>query len=142
MSELGAEAIVEFIDKYENSEADFKPQDESLATYAEKINKETGYINFKEMSSQQIINLVNGLYKSPGASCEYNNTRFKILMVEKVDVNSNAAPGTVIDSKKKLYIKTKDGAISVKILQFPGKKAMDIKSFLAGNSFEEGSILL
>ena len=58
-----------------------------------------------------------------------------------MDIISEKKAGTIIDSKKKLYIKTKDGVISVKSLQFPGKKAMDIKAFLAGNSFEEGSLL-
>lgn len=141
MAELGSLAIVEFIENYKNNNIVFTPQDNEKATYAEKIDKSTGFIDFEMMSTKQIINLINGLYSSPGASCMYRDVRFKILRAEEVDIISEKKAGTIIDSKKKLYIKTKDGVISVKSLQFPGKKAMDIKAFLAGNSFEEGSLL-
>lgn len=141
ISKLGATAIVEFIKKYEKNEIQFTPQNHEEATYAPKIDKKTGYIDFNKMSSKEIINLIRGLVPAPCASAVYKETRFKILDAKIIDEIYNKEAGTILDSNKKLIVKTLDGAISIERLQFPGKKAMDIKSFLAGNSFEEGIIL-
>lgn len=141
ISRLGSEGILEFIDKYEKNEINFVEQDHDKATYAPKIDKTTGYIDFQNMSSEKIINLINGLYPMPGASAVYNDIRFKILSADILEEEFNAQPGEIINADKKLFVKTVDGAISIKKVQFPGKKAMDIKSFLAGNKFEEKIIL-
>ena len=141
ISRLGRDAILEFIEKYENNEIVFTPQNHDDASYAPKIDKTTGYIDFNNMTSEEIINLINGLYPTPAASSIYKEERFKILDGEIVDGYNNGKVGEILDSNKKLIVKTKNSAISINKLQFPGKKAMDIKSYLAGNSFEEGVIL-
>lgn len=141
LSKMGAELILEFIKNLEDNNINFTKQDDNLSTYAEKIDKTTGFIDFNKMNSKEIDNLVRGLNDRMAASTTYKNERFKILEISFVDLDSNKKAGEIIDSKKKLYVKTLDGVISIDKLQFPGKKAMDIKSFLAGNSFEEGEIL-
>lgn len=141
ISRLGAEAIVEFIESYKKDEAVFVPQNHDEATYAPKIDKETGYINFKEMNTKEILDLVRGLYPAPAASAVYKDIRFKILEAKEVESEDGNLAGEILDSNKKLIVKTKDSAISIEKIQFPGKKAMDIKSYLAGNDFEEKIIL-
>lgn len=141
ISRLGRDAILEFIEKYENNEIVFTPQNHDDASYAPKIDKTTGYIDFNNMTSKEIVNLINGLYPTPAASSVYKKERFKILDGKIVDGYNNGKAGEILDSNKKLIVKTKDSAISIDELQFPGKKAMNIKSYLAGNSFEEGVIL-
>ncbi|MBP2025848.1 methionyl-tRNA formyltransferase [Peptoniphilus stercorisuis] len=141
ISRLGAEAIVEFIESYKKDEAVFVPQNHDEATYAPKIDKETGYINFKEMNTKEILDLVRGLYPAPAASAVYKDIRFKILEAKEVESEDGNLAGEILDSNKKLIVKTKDSAISIEKIQFPGKKAMNIKSYLAGNDFEEKIIL-
>lgn len=141
ISRLGAEAIVEFIESYKKDEAVFVSQNHDEATYAPKIDKETGYINFKEMNTKEILDLVRGLYPAPAASAVYKDIRFKILEAKEVESEDGNLAGEILDSNKKLIVKTKDSAISIEKIQFPGKKAMDIKSYLAGNDFEEKIIL-
>lgn len=141
ISRLGAEAIVEFIESYKKDKAVFVPQNHDEATYAPKIDKETGYINFKEMNTKEILDLVRGLYPAPAASAVYKDIRFKILEAKEVENEDGNLAGEILDSNKKLIVKTKDSAISIEKIQFPGKKAMDIKSYLAGNDFEEKIIL-
>lgn len=141
ISRLGAEAIVEFIESYKKDEAVFVPQNHDEATYAPKIDKETGYINFKEMNTKEILDLVRGLYPAPAAFAVYKDIRFKILEAKEVESEDGNLAGEILDSNKKLIVKTKDSAISIEKIQFPGKKAMDIKSYLAGNDFEEKIIL-
>lgn len=141
ISRLGAEAIVEFVESYKNNKAKFVSQNHEEATYAPKIDKETGYINFKEMDTKEILNLIRGLYPAPAASAVYKDTRFKILEAREVEDNSSSLAGEILNSNKKLIVKTKDSAMSIEKVQFPGKKAMDIKSYLAGNDFEEKIVL-
>lgn len=141
LASLSADTIIEFIEKYENGEIEFIPQDDSKSSYAKKINKKTGYIDFENMTSEEIINLINGLYPAPSASCMYEDKRFKIHEAKKLDGNFKGEPGEIIENNKKLYIKTTDGAISVERIQFPGKKAMDIKSFFLGNDLNLGTKL-
>ncbi|EFI42196.1 MULTISPECIES: methionyl-tRNA formyltransferase [Peptoniphilus] len=141
LAKMGAKLIVEFIEKLKNKNVNFKKQDEELATYAEKIERETGHIDFKKMSVFEIDRLVRGLNDRMYASSVYKGERFKIVEVEISKDIQNKLPGEIIDSNKKLIISAIDGTVSILKLQFPGKKLMDIKSYLAGNSFKVGEIL-
>ncbi|SHH44100.1 methionyl-tRNA formyltransferase [Anaerosphaera aminiphila DSM 21120] len=141
ISKLGSKLIVKFIEELESGEITFQKQDSTLATYAEKIDKFTGYIDFNTMKSGEIINLVRGLYKKPAASTVYKTERFKILRATQIEDNTSAVPGEIIESNKNLIVKTLDGAIEILEVQFPGKRIMNIEEYLAGNSFEVGSIL-
>ena len=63
--------------------------------------------------------------------------RVKLLLsnLEKIE-HSSEIPSIVTDNKTHLKIVVKDGFISILKLQMEGKKAMDIKSFLAGFQME------
>ena len=74
-------------------------------------------------------------------STTLDGTRFKITDISIDKEKSDAANGEVVSSNKELKIATLDGHINVKRIQFPGKKEMDIKSFLLGNKIEKGTIL-
>lgn len=141
ISKLGSELIVKFIEELESGEVTFQKQDNTMATYAEKIDKYTGYIDFNTMKSSEIINLVRGLYKKPAASTTYKAERFKILRANSIEDNTSAVPGEIIESNKNLIVKTLDGAIEILEVQFPGKRIMSIEEYLAGNSFEVGIVL-
>ena len=66
LSNLAAEKISEEIDDILEDKADFKEQDHSKATYAKKIDKKEGQINWNE-DAETIIGKINGLFPSPGA---------------------------------------------------------------------------
>ncbi len=140
LSNLGARAIMGFLAQHESGEVKFSPQDHSKSTYVGKINKSMGEIDFNS-SSKSIVNLIKGLYPQPGAFTKIGDAVLKIYSGKVVEYSGNEQPGTVISSKKELIIKTEDGAVSVEELQLPGKKRMDIVSFLLGNPIEEGIIL-
>ena len=140
LSFVGADLIIEYLKNIENNNINFIKQDDKNATYAEKITKETGLIDFKKMTSTEIINLVRGLCDREAATTTYKGEKFKILKASFIKSDKNVG-GKILDSNKKLHVGTIDGIISIEKLQFSGKKAMDIKSYLAGNSLEVGEIL-
>ena len=95
LSLLAAEKILDNIDDILDDKATFIEQDHSKATYASKIQKSEGEIDWTE-SAQNIIGKINGLYPTPGAFFIYNGERYKIL---KADIGSGIGnPGEVISN--------------------------------------------
>ena len=85
LSNLASEKIVGEIEEiFENKKTFFK-QDHSKATYAKKIKKIEGKINWKD-SAENILGKINGLYPNPGAWFYFKGKRYKIL---KANISNN-----------------------------------------------------
>jgi methionyl-tRNA formyltransferase len=151
MMQKGTELLLETIDKIADNKAEQMEQNIALTDkIAPKINKELLQIDWSQ-SVEKIHDLIRGL--SP---CLNGNTllkdvaicpsawfylqtengkqfRVKLLLSDfEVETNSFDVGSIVTDNKTHLKIATNDGFISILQLQMEGKKAMDIKSFLAG----------
>ena len=81
LSALAAEKILDNIDKILENKIEFKEQAHEEATYANKIEKSEGKIDWNN-SAESIIGKINGLYSSPGAWFIYNGERYKVLKAE------------------------------------------------------------
>ncbi len=134
MSNLGATALLEVLADFEKGIFNRVKQDDSLATYAPMIEREVGKIDFSK-TAMEVRNLIRGLNPTPSAYFTHNEITYKIHEADVVTGDSNKPCGSVLlfDKKNGLVINTNDGAISVKMIQKQGSKAMDIKSFLNGN---------
>lgn len=141
MSDLGSLAIRDTLLNFDELYKNRIKQDDSKATFTKKITKEMGKINW-ENNSLTIYNQIRALVDYPKAYFNYENNNVKVLEAEILD-SYDSKPGFIYkaDSKNNIIIGTGDGAIKIKKLQFPGKKAMDTKSFLMGNDFKEGILL-
>ena len=137
---MGADLLEEFVLDAEKGPVDFVDQDEDKKTYASKILKNDLNLDFND-TSKNIVNKIRGLSPQYGLRFKYDDKFYKIFKAEEFDDNSNKEPGTIIKSDKDLIIKTSDGAISVKEIQAPGKRAMGIDDFLRGNKFEENYVI-
>ena len=80
LSSLAAEKILDNIDDIYEDKANFIEQDHSLATYASKIQKFEGQINWKD-DAKIIIGKINGLYPVPGAYFMFNGERYKLSLI-------------------------------------------------------------
>lgn len=146
LSKIGADLLVETIDRIENKTAPRQKQENDY-TLAPMLNKEIGKIDWENKTALQIKNLVRGLNPIMGAYCFVNGKKVKFWRVEllnqdeidKIDAK-NYVVGTVVLSNEKqgLYIKTKDSIISVLEIQGENSKRMPIKEFLRGNKIEVG----
>lgn len=140
LSELGAGAILEAIDLIEKKMATFSTQDGSAATYAPKLNKKDGLINWGD-SAEVIRNRVRGLIPWPGAYTLYENKMLKILKTDIQDASAvEAEPGKVVDIIKGSGIIVSTGSVPIVVthVQLEGKMAMDAGSFIRGHRIERG----
>jgi len=137
LSVLAAEKILDNIDDILEDKAEFNEQDHSKATYAKKIDKKEGQINWNEGASK-IIGMINGLYPTPGAFFSFKGERYKIL---KAEIGNGVGKiGEVISDKLEIACSNNQ---SVKILEIQrqGKNPQKIGEFMLGSKIKKGSII-
>ncbi len=135
LSLLAADKILDNIDDILDDKATFVEQDHSKATYASKIQKSEGEINWTE-PAQNIIGKINGLYPIPGAYFIHNGERYKIL---KADIgNGIGNPGEVISDYLEIVC-GKNQSIKITEIQRQGKKPQNIGEFMLGSQIKKGS---
>lgn len=141
LSKIGSEVILESVLNYDEFMKNRTKQDNEKATFTKKITKEMGKIDFNQ-SKEEIINKIRAFVEFPKAYFSYKNENVKILKASPVEIE-NPKISFVYKANKndKIIIGCKNGGVRIEKIQFPGKKAMDTKSFLLGNDFEEGIYL-
>tara|TARA_B100001057_G_scaffold283614_1_gene283979 strand:- start:485 stop:1408 length:924 start_codon:yes stop_codon:yes gene_type:complete len=137
ISLIAAEKILDIIDDILEDKANFIEQDHSKATYASKIQKEEGEINWKS-NAKNIIGKINGLYPVPGAFFIYKGERYKIL---KAEIGSGIGNlGEVISDYLEIACGDKQ-SIKIKKIQRQGKKPQNIGEFMLGSQIKKGIII-
>ena len=137
LSLIAAEKILDNVDNILEDKAKFIEQDHSKATYASKIQKSEGEINWNEKASI-IIGKINGLYPVPGAFFIYKGERYKILKAEIG--NGIGKPGEIISN----YLEVICGdnrSIKIKERQRQGKKPQNIGEFMLGSQIKKGTVI-
>lgn len=139
---LGAEALLETVEQLENGTAKREKQDEALATYAAMLDKAQAEIDWNA-SAKEIKNLVRGMNSWPLAYTYYKGARVKIGSVQVLSKETRGVPGQVLYANRTdgLCVRTGEGAVLVQTVQFEGKKMMEAKAYLLGNTIEENAIL-
>jgi methionyl-tRNA formyltransferase len=142
LSERGAALIVNALAKLEAGALETVPQPENGVTYAAKIDKKEGQIDFSKPAAE-VHNHVRGLSPFPGAWLEATPPggkpeRIKVLRTARVESGSGQ-PGEVIDDK--LSIACGNGAIRLVEVQRAGKRAMSADEFQRGFSMPRGTRL-
>ena len=137
LSLIAAEKILDNIDDILNGTAKFVEQDHSKATYALKINKEEGRINWND-SAKNIIGKINGLYPTPGAFFVFNGQRYKILKAEIG--NGVGKAGEIISEKLEVACKN-NHSLKILEIQRQGKNPQKIDEFVLGSRIKKGSII-
>lgn len=136
MMMLGAEVVLKTVQAIEKEEYDLQKQDDSLATKAPKIFRETCEINF-DQTTEKVHNFIRGLSPYPAAWTTLDGLQLKILQTTKDLQSHELKPGTIVsDNKKEIKIATQDGFVQVHELQLQGKKRLKTRDFLNGFSFD------
>ena len=137
LSALAAEKILDNIDEILEDKIEFNEQNHSEASYATKIEKTEGKIEWSE-TAENIIGKINGLYPSPGAFFIYNGERYKILKAS-LSLGSGEI-GEVLDNYLEISCGNKK---SIKILEIQrqGKRPQNINEFMLGSQIKKGSNL-
>ena len=137
LSSLAAEKISNNIDDILEDRAKFIEQDHLKATYASKVEKVEGKIDWND-NAKKIIGKINGLYPVPGAFFIFKGERYKIL---KAEIGSGAGnPGDVISDYLEVVCGNKQ-SIKINEIQRQGKKPQNIGEFMLGSQIKKGSTI-
>ena len=134
LAEIGAISILEVLEKINSNKLKPAPQDDSLATYAHKLNKEEALINWQH-SASEIERMVRAFNPWPVAFTYLNGKTLRIWQAQAIDSNTNEKSGTVISCDKNgIDISCGEGVLRLLKLQPSGSKAMDVTSFMNGHA--------
>ncbi len=133
LSSLASEKILDIIDNIYDEKVLYEEQNHSEASYASKINKSEGEINWGE-NAENILGKINGLYPSPGAWFIFKGERYKILEAE-LGFKSDQA-GKVLDNNLEIACGNKKSIKVIKI-QRQGKNIQNIGEFMLGSSIKK-----
>ncbi len=134
LSLIAAEKILDNIDDILEDKANFIEQDHSKASYASKIQKAEGEINWND-DAKIIIGKINGLHPVPGAFFIFKGERYKILKAEIG--NGIGKPGEVVSDYLEVVCGDKK-SIKIKEIQRQGKKPQNIGEFMLGSQIKQG----
>ena len=137
LSSLAAEKIADNVDEILDGKAKFFDQDHSKATYAKKLNKTEGKIDWNE-NALKIVGKINGLFPSPGAFFNFNGERYKVL---KAEIGSGiGATGEVLSEKLEIACGNNQ-SIKVIEIQRQGKRSQKVGEFVLGSQIKKGSVI-
>jgi len=135
----GGELIVETLPLIESGNINRVPQDDSKSTYAGKLSKEMGNIDWNK-SAVEIDRLIRGCTPWPSGYTMCSGKTLKIWKASVADMEGQ--PGVICEvAKDHITIGTGNGSLLVEELQLEGKKRMTVHDFLLGYHMEIGDKL-
>ena len=139
LARIGADLLVLTIDDLTTGRAHEVPQDEGRATYASRLTKEDGTVDWA-WPAERLHNLVRGLHPWPHAFTFLHGHRVILhRTAAPAAAPASAAPGTIVDARGDLLsVATGAGTLRLIEVQFEGKRAMGIRAFLAGHALAVG----
>jgi len=140
LSEIGAQLLIDTLQRYPHGELKPTPQDEAAASYQPMLRKEMGRIDWQQ-SAEKIACQVRGLNPWPCAYTENADGRIKIYLARPCAAESEAQPGavTVSDPKQGLKIACGSGWLELLEIQAPNARRMGAKDYLRGKKIEPGT---
>jgi len=143
LSQIGADLLLNAVKGVTRGTVTRTPQDSSLATFAPRLTRETGHINW-ENSVKDIINLIRGLSSSPGAYSFLREKKLKIFFAVsgKMKTSGEKEPGKLGKLMESgLQVTAKDGHVYIQEVQLEGRKRMFIDDFLRGYQIFSDDVL-
>lgn len=141
LAALGAPLLLECVDALAAGTAVETPQDESRATYAPKILKSEGIVDWS-LPARRLHDLVRGLQPWPLVSAWLDGRRYVIHRTQLTGVRSGFPGGTVVEAAGgTLSVAAGDSEV-LRILEIQpeGRRAMTAREFLAGRSVPAGAV--
>lgn len=130
---MGADLLIETLEKLECGELTGIPQDESQATMAPMLKKELSQLDWSQ-PAQKVHDMIRGLNPWPCAVASLDNKRLKLLSSRVVELpREGLEPGRAVDCGGELIAICGQGALRVTELQTENGKRMSGKSYLLGH---------
>ena len=141
---LGAELLLEAISLLKTKKFKLTLQDDAKVTFANKLKKRDGCINWNE-SAGKIFDLIHGTLPWPGAFTHYKGKLLKIFdakVATVFDTKNQVYPGEIVQVLKSgLTVAAGKGYLEINELQLEGKRKMTVEEFIAGHKIKVGEKL-
>lgn len=137
---LAADALMDAIQLIEKRAEKFTKQDEAAASFAPKLEKRHGEIDWNK-SALEIARQIRGLIPWPGAFTYHKGKLLKLWSAQITEENSKK-PGEALEaSSGRLAVGTGRGSLEILELQLEGAKRLNTQAFLSGHKVTKGEKL-
>ncbi|NQS99736.1 MAG: methionyl-tRNA formyltransferase [Candidatus Omnitrophica bacterium] len=142
LSQIGAKALLSSLDLIDSTGVELKAQNEKRVSFAPKLKKKDGLINWKG-SASEIHNRIRGLQPWPGCFSYLKHKLVKIWGSTIVQSEKDGVCGEItdLDADKGILVQTGENKLMITELQLEGKKRMSAVEFIAGHKIEIGERL-
>jgi methionyl-tRNA formyltransferase len=140
LARMGADLLLDVLQEIADGRATETPQDDSQATYAPKITKAEGAVEWS-LPAERIHNLVRGLQPWPLVSGRIGGGRVLIHRTALTASVSPDTPGTIVRAEPERFeVVAGDGRVlRLLVLQPEGRRVMSAREFLAGHHVRPGT---
>ena len=130
LAQIAAAPLLDVLQQLSTQTCQSLPQDNQLATYAGKINKEDACINWQQ-TALELDRKIRAFNPWPIAYSRLGDDVFRIHQATVVELDISTSPGTILSiDKKGMLVATGEHALLVQKIQFPGAKALTIAEWL------------
>jgi methionyl-tRNA formyltransferase len=130
LAQIAPAVLLEALRLLGNGNAPRIPQENAIATYAPKLKREHGRIDWSE-SAEAIERKIRAFNPWPGAFMKLDDQNLKVFSGEAVDLSGK--PGEILVSENAFVIAAGQGAVSIGDVQLEGKRRMTAAEFLRGH---------
>ena len=141
LAQKAGELIIGSLNQMTEKSIKERPQDHSNATYAPKIEKNMGLVDWKQ-PAVKISAMIRAMDPRPGAYTPLQGKEIKLFSSRVKDEDRlEVVPGRIVrDGQGSLLVETGKGVLEVGEIQYPGKKRLASQDFLRGFSLPEGTV--
>ncbi|HET9367291.1 MAG TPA: methionyl-tRNA formyltransferase [Candidatus Udaeobacter sp.] len=130
LAEIASAALFESLQMLARGTAPRTPQDNTCATYAPKLKREDGKIDWSD-AAELIERKIRAFNPWPGAFMEFDRRNLKIFSAIIVPIHGT--PGEILRSENELVVAAGEEALSLCEVQLEGKRRMTAAEFLRGH---------
>jgi len=142
LGRLGADALVEALHLIAAGRAPRIPQDHGSATYAGRLEKAHGRIDWAK-PARELVNLIRAMDPWPSAYTTHRGRLLKVWRAEAADESGGAEPGTVLDVRpgEGIVVASSQGAVRLLEVQPEDRRRMSADEYARGARLRPGERL-
>ncbi|MFQ5863436.1 MAG: methionyl-tRNA formyltransferase [Candidatus Brocadiales bacterium] len=150
LSEVAGNLLMKVLEAYEHSSVYYAPQQEELVSYAPRVRKKDGLINWNQ-PPEKIHNFIRGMNPKPGAfsflPAKGGQPKKKLIILHsrletQKKLQEICKPGTILHtSDQGIQIAAAGGSLWITQLQPEGGRKMTAQEYLRGHQLHKGQCL-